>query len=70
MGHNIFYQTPFILSDAKTLYAKWPIMTMEERRTIVEKITEAIVLEEQEIMVKLSHMPAILKNAGNMQSTY
>lgn len=58
-----------VLNDAKMLYAKWPIMTLEERRAIVEKITEAIIIEEQEITVRLSHMPAILRNAGNMQTS-
>ena len=43
-------------------------MTLEERRTIVEKITEAIVIEEQEITVRLTHTPTILRNAGNMQT--
>lgn len=57
-----------VLKDAKTLYERWPIMTKEEKRIIVETITESITIDEEEIGIKLSYMPAALKNAGNEQS--
>jgi site-specific DNA recombinase len=56
-----------VLEDAKTLYAKWPIMDMDERRSIVERITEAIIVEEQDITIRLAYMPAVLRNGGNSQ---
>jgi site-specific DNA recombinase len=56
-----------VLEDAKTLYANWPLMTLEERRSIVERITESVVVEEQDITIKLAYMPAVLQNAGNSQ---
>jgi site-specific DNA recombinase len=58
-----------VLQDAKSLYARWPIMTSEERRTIVERITDAIVIDEEDITIKLSHTPASLRNGGKEQSS-
>jgi site-specific DNA recombinase len=57
-----------VLQDAKMLYQRWPTMTLDERRTIVETITESIVIEEEEITIKLAYMPAALKNSGNRQT--
>ena len=58
-----------VLQDAKTLYERWPIMTPDEKRTIVETITKSIIIEEQDITIKLSYMPAALQNGGNEQSS-
>jgi hypothetical protein len=57
-----------VLQDAKMLYQRWPTMTLEERRSIVETITESIVIEDEENTIKLAYMPAALKNSGNSQT--
>lgn len=46
-----------ILSDAKDLYIRWPTMSFEERRAIVEIITEHIIIEQEDVSIKLSYLP-------------
>ncbi len=59
--------TETVLADAKTLYANWPLMTLEEKRSIVERITEAVIIDQEEVTVRLCYTPAILRNTGNSQ---
>jgi site-specific DNA recombinase len=58
-----------VLEEAKTLYGKWPTMPMSEKRDIVETITESILIDEEEITIKLNYMPASLQNDGKRYST-
>ncbi|MBS1683214.1 MAG: recombinase family protein [Bacteroidetes bacterium] len=46
-----------VLSEAKDLYQRWPKMEYEEKRTIVEVITEAITIDKEDIRIKLSYLP-------------
>jgi chromosome segregation ATPase len=59
--------TETVLADAKTLYANWPLMTLEEKRSTVERITEAVIIDQEEVTVRLCYTPAILRNTGNSQ---
>lgn len=58
-----------ILSDAKELYAHWQHMSFEERRGIVERITESITVGRENIHIQLTHTPTRPKssrtNSGN-----
>jgi site-specific DNA recombinase len=47
-----------IISDAKNLYARWPHLATEEKRQIVETITESIIIEEDTIAINLCHLPS------------
>lgn len=47
-----------VLSEAKNLYHNWLIMSFEERRSIVETITEQLVIHKDTIDIRLSHLPA------------
>ncbi|MEW8285204.1 MAG: recombinase family protein [Candidatus Thiodiazotropha endolucinida] len=46
-----------IVSEAKDLYSRWPDLSKEEKRTIVETITESIVIEKDEIAINLNYLP-------------
>ncbi|MBS1685532.1 MAG: recombinase family protein [Bacteroidetes bacterium] len=59
--------TETVMTDAKTLYANWPLMNLEERRSIVERITEAVIIDKEDITIRLCYAPAILRNTGNSQ---
>ncbi|MBS1617872.1 MAG: hypothetical protein JST76_05115 [Bacteroidetes bacterium] len=59
--------TETVMADAKTLYANWPLMNLEERRSIVERITEAVIIDKEDITIRLCYAPAILRNTGNSQ---
>ena len=47
-----------ILSDARDLYARWPQLAFEERRRIVETITESITVGDGEITIDLCYLPS------------
>lgn len=57
-----------VLQEAKMLYQRWPLMTFEEKRDIVERITEAVIIDEQDITIKLAYEPSALQNAGKEQT--
>jgi len=47
-----------ILSEARDLYSRWPELTFEEKRKIVENITERIVVGEEEVTIELCYVPS------------
>lgn len=54
-----------ILSEADTLFARWPKLAPEERRSVVESITERIVIEKGEqatISIELAYLPTSSRN--------
>jgi site-specific DNA recombinase len=46
-----------VLNEAKDLYHKWPTMEFDEKRSIVEVITQKIVIDKQSVNVALSYLP-------------
>jgi len=47
-----------VLNGAKDLYGRWGTMGFEEKRTIVEIITDKITVDTQSIDIRLSYLPA------------
>lgn len=45
-----------VISDARNLYAEWPSLTPEEKRQIVETVTEEIVVGTDEIRITLNYL--------------
>ncbi|MCQ4574304.1 MAG: recombinase family protein [Candidatus Brocadiales bacterium] len=46
-----------ILSEAKDLYTRWPQLGEEEKRKIVENITEQLVIGKEDITINLTYLP-------------
>lgn len=61
-----------ILQDAKDLYDRWQSLPFEEKRTIVELITDQIIIDKQDITIKLSYLPTThpSQNAGKGQRNF
>jgi site-specific DNA recombinase len=56
-----------VLNEAKDLYNRWPDMRFEEKRSVVEVITQKIVIDKQTVNVALSYLPQphhFLQNPG------
>ena len=52
----------YILNEAKAFYQRWPSMSFDEKRSIVETLVESIVIgEEDDITINLNYLP----NAAN-----
>lgn len=47
-----------ILNEAKDLYAGWPELTKEEKRKIIENITEKIIIGSDEVAINLNYLPS------------
>lgn len=66
-----FLSSDTILQDARNLYDQWPTLPFEEKRNIVETITEQIVIDKQDITIDFSYLPApLLQNAGNKERNF
>lgn len=61
-----------VLQEAKDLYERWPKLPFEEKRAIIEVITEQITIGKQDITIKLSYLPHTpsFQNGGNKQQKF
>lgn len=59
-----------VLTDAKELYNHWHNMAFEQKRAIVETITEQITIGKEDIHIALAYNPALLGNAGKEQRNF
>jgi len=70
--HNL--SSNVVLQDAKNLYDRWLTLSFEERRTIIEVITEMIVVGAEDVTISLSYLPTLLptllQNGGNKQHNF
>jgi len=46
-----------IMHEAKDLHSRWPQLAKEEKRKIIENITEQIIIGENEIVINLCYLP-------------
>jgi len=56
-----------ILNEAKDLYSRWPGLTFEEKRKIVENITEKVIVGEEDVTINLLYLPSSSKTASSWQ---
>lgn len=47
-----------VLQEARDLYSRWPKLTQDEKRKIVEGITEQIIVEDDEVTINLCYLPS------------
>ena len=64
-----YLSSDMVLREAKDLYDRWLTLTFEEKRTIVEIITDRITIGENDIAFSLAYLPASL-NVGKRQCDY
>ncbi|MDD3926743.1 MAG: recombinase family protein [bacterium] len=56
-----------IFNEAKDLYSRWPELSQEEKRKIVESITEQIIIGEDEVTINLCYLPPSSEMTANAQ---
>jgi site-specific DNA recombinase len=56
-----------ILSEAKDLYSRWPSLNKEEKRRIIETITEKIIIGKKDIEINLCYLPPSSEVASSWQ---
>ena len=47
-----------IFNEAKDLYSRWSQLTSEEKRKIIENITEKIVIGKEDVTINLTYLPS------------
>lgn len=47
-----------ILAEARDLYSRWPSLTFEEKRHIVEHVTEKITIGKDDVTIDLCYLPS------------
>ena len=61
-----------VLTEAQTLYSRWPKMEIEDKRKIVEAILEKVIIgKDNEIELTLSYLPTseeLLKSQQTLPS--
>ena len=62
------YSSDTVLSDAKDLYSRWEDLNYEEKRTIVEVITDKISIGKEDIHIKLSYIPTKQQETTNQNN--
>lgn len=53
-----FQSSNEIINEARDLYSRWPELTREEKRNIIEQITEKIVIDKGDITINLCYLPS------------
>lgn len=56
-----------ILCEAKDLWTRWPSFSPEEKRQVVENITETIVIGKAEVTIDLCRLPSSLEDVAGRQ---
>jgi len=57
-----------VLQGAKDLFNRWETITFEEKRTIVEMITDSIIVDAQSVAINLSNLPAAPSENGGTRA--
>jgi len=56
-----------IFAEAKDLYSRWPQLTFEEKRKIIENITEKIIIGKDDVTINLIYLPSSSELMGKEQ---
>ena len=58
-----------VIASAKDLYGRWHVLTHEEKDTIINSITDDIVVGERNITFNIRYVPFSAKGGNYMQNT-
>jgi site-specific DNA recombinase len=59
-----------IITEARDLYSRWPKLSSEEKRRVVESITERIVLGKDEVDINLCYLPSSAEIMASPQRNF
>lgn len=58
-----------ILQESKDLYSRWPELPSQDKRAIVENITERIIIGKNEVSIRLCYIPSSSELMANGERT-
>jgi site-specific DNA recombinase len=59
-----------ILNEAKDLYSRWPNLTADEKRKVIENITEKIIIGKEDVTINLCYLPTSPKMMTSGQRNF
>ncbi|WP_394692368.1 recombinase family protein [Hyphobacterium sp.] len=59
-----------IISEARDLYGRWDKLTFDQKRRIIESITDEIIVGDRDIQIHLHYVPDSLDSGESMQKTF
>ena len=59
-----------IFNEAKDLYCRWPELMAEEKRRIIENITEKITIGDEDVTINLTYLPSSSKMMASGQRNH
>jgi site-specific DNA recombinase len=59
-----------ILQEAQDLHTRWPQLVKDEKRKIIESITENITIGKEDISINLCYLPSSSENVAERQRTH
>ena len=65
-----YMNSDIVMQDAQTLYDRWPTFSPEEKRQIIEEITDRITIGGNNIEFKFSYNPSLSKNNPDSQRNF
>jgi len=65
-----FLSSDQILHEAEDLYSRWPVLTQDEKRKIIESITENITIGPDDLAINLCYLPSSPKLLADKQRNF
>ncbi|MBS1586008.1 MAG: recombinase family protein [Bacteroidetes bacterium] len=65
-----YLNSDVVMHEAQTLYDRWPTFSPEDKRQIVEQITDRITIGGDEIKFKFSYNPSLFQNTPDSQRNF
>ncbi len=62
-----YLSSDVVMKDAKDLYDRWSSLQFEDKRSIVETITDSITVGKEDISIALAYLPSASLNTGKSQ---
>ncbi|MGB2867190.1 MAG: hypothetical protein WBD36_01965 [Bacteroidota bacterium] len=62
-----FLSSDEIFNEAKDLYTRWPNLSQEEKRKIMETVTDSIIIGKTDVSINLSYLPSSPEMATEKQ---
>jgi site-specific DNA recombinase len=64
-----FLSSDHMLAEAQDLYSRWPQLARDEKRKVIEHITENITVGKEDIAINLCYLPTSSENVTERQRT-
>ena len=65
-----YFSSGTVIKEAQDLYDHWLNLPFDQKRNIVETITESITIDKEDITINLAYLPSISQNGGKRERNF